>query len=124
MKTLIPTNVARYVYAAVMAIFGLFHFMGAQDMAGMIPGWLPGGIVWVYITGAALLAAAIALFINKKARLAMYLLALMLILFIAFLHIPAMNSADECVKMGAMPNLLKDLALAAAAIVIGNGLDE
>lgn len=120
MKILIPTKVARFVFAAIMAVFGLFHFMNASGMSGMIPDWLPGGVFWVYLTGVALLAAAIALFSNKKARLAMYLLAFMLVIFVLVLHIPAVAGGDQ----NAMSMVLKDLAIAAGAIAFGNGLDE
>ena len=43
---LLTTTVARYVFAIPFGIFGLFHFMNASQMAGMVP--LPGGVVWVY----------------------------------------------------------------------------
>ena len=68
-------NLGKYIYAAVMAIFGLFHFASADAMAGMVP--IPGGAIWVYITGLGLVAAAISMFLGKMDKLASVLLALL-----------------------------------------------
>ena len=81
MKMLTTTG-ARLLYAIPMAIFGLFHFMNGSQMAGMVPSFIPGGIFWVYLTGLALVLAAVAIIIQKQARLASLLLAAMLILFV------------------------------------------
>jgi len=105
----------RYLFAIPFAIFGLFHFMGAEDMAGMVP--LPGAIFWVYLTGVALLAAAVSFIIEKKVRLAGLLLGIMLIIFVLTIHLPAvMGEAGQ----DAMPNVLKDLALAGGAWFIAS----
>ena len=44
-------NVGRYLFATPMAVFGLLHFMHTEAMAAMVP--IPGGVVWVYLMGAA-----------------------------------------------------------------------
>ncbi|MDX1628108.1 MAG: DoxX family protein [Fulvivirga sp.] len=103
------STVGRFLYAIPMAVFGLFHFMNASQMAGMVP--IPGGEIWVYITGAALLAAAISIMIQKKASLATLLLGVMLLIFALSIHLPSVMGGDQ----NAMPNLLKDTALAGAA---------
>jgi uncharacterized membrane protein len=95
-------------------IFGILHFMMAENMAGMIPDFMPGGVVWVYITGAALLAACVSIVAQIQVRLAGLLLALMLIIFVFSVHLPAVMSGSET----AMPNLLKDLSLAGGALLL------
>ena len=105
---LLTKTVSRYLFAIPFIIFGIFHFMNAGGMAGMVPGWLPGGVFWVYLTGLALIVAPISLFIGKKDKLAMLLLALMLVIFALLVHLPGGQSS--------MPNLLKDLSLAGAAL--------
>ena len=105
---LLTKTVSRYLFAIPFIIFGIFHFMNAGGMAGMVPGWLPGGVFWVYLTGLALIVAPISLFIGKKDQLAMLLLALMLVIFALLVHLPGGQSS--------MPNLLKDLSLAGAAL--------
>lgn len=104
-------NLGKWLFAVPFLVFGVFHFLGAKDMAGMAPF---GGEIMVYITGVALVAAAVSMFIGKYDKLATILLALMLILFIVFIHGPA---AGDSANQAAMPNLLKDLALAGAALL-------
>ncbi len=116
MNILVPTTIARYIFAVVLSVFGLFHFMNADAMTAMIPSWLPGGVVWVYITGAAILAFTVAFILNKKARLAGYLMASFLIILVILVHIPAGEDG--------MPMVLKDLALAMGAIAFANGVED
>ena len=108
----------KYLFAVPFLIFGIFHFMDGQSMAGMVPGFIPGGLFWVYLTGLALIAAAVSIFVDKQVRLAMQLLALMLIIFVLSIHLPATLN-----DMSAAPNLLKDIALAGGALLIAS-LDE
>ncbi|HQW93208.1 MAG TPA: hypothetical protein PKY28_08925 [Ferruginibacter sp.] len=114
MKKIFPTRFAEILFAFIMGFFGVMHFMNADIMSGMIPEYLPGdGKVWIYITGAALIAAALAILINKFKTVACYLLAAMLLVFVFTIHLqPAMD--------GNPGQLLKDAGLAMAAIIIGN----
>ena len=91
---MLTTAGARLLYAIPMAIFGLFHFMNGSQMAEMVPSFIPGGIFWVYLTGLALVLAAVAIIIQKQARLACLLLAGMLILFVLTMHLPAVLGGD------------------------------
>ncbi len=105
-------GIGKYLFAVPFAIFGLFHFMGADAMAGMTP----GGAVMVYFTGICLIAAAVSIIIGKYDKLATAFLGLMLLLFVVILHVRGvMNATDEMAKQAATGNLLKDLALAGAA---------
>ncbi len=100
------------LYSIPLLGFGLGHLAKAGDMAGMVPSWMPFGIVWVYLTGLALIAAGVSFIINKKVELAGKLLALMLIIFVVTMHIPNMVGGDQM----AMPMMFKDLAMAGAAL--------
>jgi putative oxidoreductase len=122
MKPFIPSRVAEIVFALVLIIFGINHFRAGDAMAGGVP--LPGGVIWVYIVGAGFLLAAIAIVINRFKTLACYLLAFMLLVFVAAIHIPALLNAAE--GAGTMPlvSALKDTAMAMGAIIIGNRAGE
>jgi len=80
--------VGRILYGLPLLVFGLLHFMGAQMMAGMVPAFIPGGILWVYITGLALLLAVIAIIANRLTALASLLLGIMLLSFALTIHLP------------------------------------
>ena len=106
-------NLGKYIFAVPFAIFGVMHLMNADAMAGMAPF---GGAIIVYITGIALLAAAISIIIGKMDKLAATLLGVMLLLFVFLIHVPGVsNAADDMAAQTSMLNLLKDLSLAGAA---------
>lgn len=115
MKTL-TTTVARILFAIPMLIFGMMHFMNAGMMAGMVP--LPGGVFWVYLTGLGLVAASISIFTQKFTKIACLLLAVMLMMFVLTIHLPGVMSGDPAKMQMAMPNMLKDMALAGAALLL------
>jgi hypothetical protein len=65
--------------------------------------------------------AAIAFIINKKIRLAGYLLGMLLLIFVFMLHLPSLlNATDQASRMIPMTMIMKDTALAAAAFFIGS----
>ena len=110
--------IGRVIYAVPFLGFGAGHLMNAGKMAGMVPSFIPGGIFWIYFTGAAMIMAALAIITGKQGRAACFGLALMLLVFIVTIHLPGMGSTDAGMKMMAMMGLLKDTALMGAALVI------
>jgi len=121
MKT-ITTTAARIIYAIPIGIFGLFHFIKAENMKGMVPSWLPAQIFWVYLTGLFLLAGAIGVAINKKGRLAALLLSVLIGSFVLFIHVPGL--ANEQTMQMSMMSLLKDMAIIGGALAIAGTLPE
>lgn len=115
------SRIALTVYAIVLLVFGFGHFANGSQMVGMVPSFLPGGIIWVYVAGAGLILAAISFIINKQVRLAAFLLGALLLIIVLTIHLPGMmNGKDEMMKMTEMTMLLKDMAMAAAAFYIGS----
>lgn len=106
----------RILYSLPMAVFGIEHFVMAQNMTGMVPSYIPGDLFWVYLTGAALIAASISIMTKKKVWWATMLLSVMLLTFILTVHLPTVFSGQ--VQMGLI-NLLKDLGLIGGALFIG-----
>lgn len=113
------STIGRYMYALPFGIFGLFHFMRAGQMAGMVP--IPGGQFWVYLTGVAMLAACVSIIIQKKARLACILLGVLLLIYVLSIHLPAVIGGE---MQPSMTNLLKDVALAGGAWFIAGSVEE
>ena len=113
------SKVGTIFYALVIGFFGINHFLNGTGMQKMVPSFLPGGVVWVYITGACMVAAAIAFLIDKQTRLAGLLLALFLLLIVLTVHLPAvLHAPDSNARRFPMTNLIKDTGLAAAAILV------
>jgi uncharacterized membrane protein len=105
--------IARVLFILPLVAFGFGHFANANDMAGMVP--IPGGVFWIYLTGLALLAAAVSIIIKKKAALATLLLGVMLIIFALMVWMPGMSSEDPAQAQMSMGSMLKDIGLAGAA---------
>lgn len=112
--------IGKLLYALPLAVFGSFHFMSAQDMKGTVPGYFPAPVFWIYLTGLALLLAAIAIIINKKAKLATLLLGIMLLCFAVLIHFPGF--LEQAQPDSAM--FLKDTALAGAAFFLSAHLEN
>lgn len=111
-------NLGKYFFAVPFLIFGAFHMMSADAMAGMVP--IPGGAVWVYLTGLGMIAAAVAIFIGKMDKLATFLLGVLLLIFAVTIHMKGAMDGDQA----STTNLLKDLALAGASWLYAGHLSK
>ena len=121
MKNLISTRVAIIIFAFIIGFFGANHFLHAKDMAANVPSFLPASKILVYISGAGFLLAAVAFIIDRYAKLAGYLLALLLLIIVFSVDVPGiMRAPNVPVKMMFITNLLKDAALAMAAVLIAD----
>lgn len=109
-------TVGRYLFALPFGIFGLMHLMSANDMAVMVPAYVPGGVIWVYLTGIALIAAAVSFIIQKKVFLAAILTAVLMLVFVLTIHLPGLIGGN----MMAMASVLKDLGLAGGALLLAS----
>jgi uncharacterized membrane protein len=78
----------RLFYAIPMGVFGTEHFTITQQVAGIVPSWMPLHTFWVYLVGAAVIATSLSIILDKHARLAATLFGCMLLLFVALIHIP------------------------------------
>ena len=114
-------KIARIIFAVPFTIIGIFHFMNAGSMAGMLQGW-PFAELLVYFTGLCLIAAAFAIILNKYARLAGLLLALLLLLIVIFVHMPGLGD-PEMMQMS-MTNILKDVSLIGGALMVAGILNN
>lgn len=113
MKPFIPSKVAEFVFAVIIAYFGYLHFKNADMMGGMVPDFFPGdGKIYIYLTGAGFVLAAIAIVSGIQKALACYLLAAVLLLFAFTIHLESFKTNPS--------GFLKDTAMAMAAILIGN----
>jgi putative oxidoreductase len=113
MKPFFPTKVAEVIFALLIAYFGYLHFKNANMMGSMVPDMFPGdGKIYIYLTGAGFILAAIAIIIDVQKALACYLLAAVLLIFVFTIHLKAFKTNPS--------GILKDTAMAMAAIIIGN----
>jgi uncharacterized membrane protein YphA (DoxX/SURF4 family) len=117
MNNNIVSRIGAAIYGLVMIVFGINHLKMGSGMAAYVPAYFPAHTFFVYLTGAGLLLAGIAIILNVKSRLAGYLLAAMLLIIALAIHLPpVINGTDDGSHFA---NLLKDLALTGAALFIG-----
>ena len=81
-------NAARWLLGLPPIIFGIFHFIGIRFFASIVPPWMSFGYFWAGLTGIAFILAGCAICSGMMDILAARLLALMLLLFEAFIEIP------------------------------------
>jgi len=109
-------TIGRYLFSIPFGLFGLMHLTSANDMAGIVPSFLPGGVLWVYLTGLALIAAAVSFAIQKHTYLAGLLTAALMLVFVFTIHLPGVIGGN----MMAMGGLLKDIGLAGGALLLAS----
>jgi len=109
-----------WVFAIATIIYGIGHFAATAFVASVIPRWIPSPVFFTYFTGAALIAAGIAMLARVWLRPAAALLGLMFFLWVVLLHTPrilhAVHDADEwnsgfvCLAMSGCALLVAALA--------------
>ncbi|MGN6603698.1 MAG: hypothetical protein ACTHK8_14685 [Ginsengibacter sp.] len=121
MKNLISTRLAIIIFAFIICFFGANNILNARHMVANVPDFLPGGKWMVYLSGAGFLLAAVAFIIDRYAKIAGYLLAVLLLLIVFSVDVPGIVHAKSTpIKMLFVTNMLKDAALAMAAVLIAD----
>jgi putative oxidoreductase len=110
------SKIATIAYALVIIVFGVTHFINTQEMRNFVPAFVPGGGIWVYITGTLLILAGIAILLNMQTRLAGILLAILLLSFALTIHLPKVLDGNS----SGVGQIMKDIGLAAGALLIAS----
>jgi uncharacterized membrane protein len=106
-------------FAAPLATFGAEHLTDARDIVQIVPPWMPARLFWTYFVGIALLAAALSFSLKKGLRLAAPLTALMFLLFVLMMHIPAVVAAPR--DRFAWAIAFRDLTFGCGALALAAG---
>ncbi len=81
----LTNQLARYLFFLPFIVLGLIHFLDPKLVLPQIPAIFPYKIIWVYVTGALMLGAAIAVLLDRYAKRALLLLASLMFVF-AIVH--------------------------------------
>jgi uncharacterized membrane protein len=109
-------RIAQMSFAVAVPLVGIEHFVYAKDTADMVPAWLPYHYGWAYFTGAAHIAAGVAIFFNVLPRLAAALETWMMGVFTVFVWVPAVMSAPS--QRFAWTGLLISAVITAGAWIV------
>lgn len=88
-----PALAARVAVGLMLVVFGVVHWLYVDAIAGMIPEWMPGRTVWPLLTGAANIAAGLAIASGVLARAASALVGIMFASWILLVHAPRILAA-------------------------------
>lgn len=104
-------GLGRYLLLIPLLGFGVKHLQDGPELAGMVPPFFPGGIVWIYVTGIALLLAVASSLIGKWDKLAFLLAGTMVLVFALTIHLRGLTDGGN---PRVLFDLLKDVGLAGA----------
>jgi uncharacterized membrane protein len=115
-------TIARFLFAAALPVIGLSHFVYVDVTASLVPAWLPARTPLAYLTGAAHLAAGVALLLAIVPRLAARLEALMISSFTLLVWVPRVAAAPG--SRALWTALLASSALTGAAWAVGRSFSR
>jgi len=113
-------TVGRFFVAIPAVFYGVEHFLHPEFAPGVplekiIPVWVPGRLPWAYLAGTVLVAAGVALIVNKKARMAATCLGTMILLLVLFVYLPILvASPTDIVSL----NYFADTLLFSGAVLV------
>ena len=116
------TTIGRILFAIPFAIFGINHFLMMDYYMGMLTSFIPRTGFIMILTGIMLILASISIITKKFVTISTLLLAALLFIFIATIHIPHLiNGIDTTTTLIA---LLKDVSLMGGSLMIAGIYSE
>ncbi len=113
---------SRFAFGVCLLVFGAAHLVYVKETAALVPAWLPPGTkFWALATGAAHIAAGLALLSGIRALLAARLLTAMFVGFGLLVWLPKLFGHPDHMDWGG--NAV-NLALIGAAWVIADSLSN
>ena len=119
---------SRLVIATAAIFYGIQHFLHPDFAPGVplelkMPSWVPLPSAWAYLAGAVLLAAGIALALNKKTRMAAASIGALMTVLTLFPYLVMLVRAPGSSEFNEAINYVADTLLyAGAALALASAL--
>ena len=111
-------RLGRFCLGISLPVFAAAHFIYADFVATVVPAWIPARLFWAWFTGAAHLAAGLAVLTGIQARLAALLAGAMYGSWALLLHVPRVM--PDIGNRPEMTNLFVAVALCGAAWIVAS----
>ena len=121
------STVGRVFYAAGLLSIGLMHFFFTNFPGVTVPefpAWIPLRLFWIFVVGAALTAAGVAILFNWKGRKIAAWTGVALLLLLLVAHIPYDATSQYRAVLGAWGNAFKVTTLAGGAWIAARSLPK
>lgn len=110
------------VFALMLPIFGIAHFLYIDFTASMIPAWIPWRVFWAWFAGIGHVAAGVAISLGVIPRIAATLAATMFSGFVLLVHVPrVIGDLDNRAEWHLLSTAL---LLTGAAWIVANALTQ
>lgn len=106
----------RYAFAMCLLVFGIQHFLYADFIQTLIPGWIPSPLLWSWLIRLAFIATAISFTTGILIRLSGLLSGFMFLSWVLLFHIPKV--AADANNETEWTNLFIALALAGTCFLL------
>jgi hypothetical protein len=113
---LFAPRAARVGFGLCALSFAIAQVVYRNFTASLVPAWLPAPVFWVDLTTLAFALAAVAMLLDRRARLAAGLTALMLVVFAVLVWVPHLVMHPRA--LGDWSEFAETLLIAASAAVI------
>jgi uncharacterized membrane protein len=119
-------DLGRFTVAVPAIFFGVEHLLHPNNVPGvplekMMPPWVPVGVVWSYVTGAALLVTGVALLLRKNDRVAAAWTGFLIALLVLIVYAPMLPVASKPSEMTEAINYIADTMLFAGTVLVMAG---
>jgi hypothetical protein len=114
----------RYFFAVAVGDFGVGNFLHpafapvVPEPDLMTPAWIPGHMVWPYLTGAILVACSVAMLLNWRTRLAAAVVGITFFVLLIFIYMPMEIVHPSIEISGELDQVAQTLAMSGAALLV------
>jgi uncharacterized membrane protein len=121
MPSLISSRSASIIYGTGIILIGISYFLFTEQIAFLLPHFLPKRIFVVYFFGLAFMLGGGAIILNKEnARMATYLLIILLFCASVVIDLRSAFNLPDDLKPIYLQSFLKDIGLISGAMIIAN----
>jgi uncharacterized membrane protein len=119
--------VGRFFFAVPMVFFGIEHFFHPEFAPGvplpkLMPPWIPGHMIWAYLTGTILVVCGLTIVVNKAAHMAAAFLGVAFLLLVLLVYVPMEIVHPSIDISGELDYVADTLAMSGASLLVAGTL--